>query len=460
VGRWSGAGAAGLGLEGAVRRDHLSLLLSGRAPSDGHRLSGRPARVGGFDLTFSAPKSVSVLFALGSAEVRLEVIEAQRAAVAAVGGYLDRRVIAVRRGTGDERRVLPAGGSIGAAFTHGVSRALDPHLHTHLVVANVTRGADGRWSALDGRGLFAHRRTMDALYRAELRLRLTATLGTAWERRGGRAPEVAGIGLDVIGAFSGRAAEVRAGTHDVGSSSARARSIARLATRDPKAPLLEHDVLVARWRRVARDAGFDARDIGDVIGRPPPSADRLDEHRLDEHRFAAALAATVHGGTTRRAVVGAWAEAAHGGGRVVETEASADWAMAFRRASPGRPTASWDPSGARGEPAAPGVAEPLVALEPVVPPGYLLHALGARPLGHAGQQRWRDAALGIERYRQRWDVGDRDDALGRDVRLAGLSVPRLADHLRVRALIEREARAMGHEPDRARDRGLSFAGGR
>lgn len=183
VGRWSGKGASALGLEGAVGDKALATVLTGRSPRTDRSLVGRRGHVTAFDLTFSAPKSVSILFALAPLDVRHEVIEAHTSSVDAVVDYLDRRAISVRRGTGEDRRVLQGGGTIAASFMHGVSRSLDPHLHTHLVVANLTHGADGRWSSIDGRGVFAHRRVMASLYEAELRHHLLISLGTAWERR-------------------------------------------------------------------------------------------------------------------------------------------------------------------------------------------------------------------------------------------------------------------------------------
>ena len=131
-------------------------MLSGRHPENGRPLVVRPGTVAGYDLTFAAPKSVSVLLALAGPDAVAAVEAAHDVAVDRALGYVDRRAMAVRRGDADERVVVPTDGAIGAAFTHRVSRALDPHLHTHVVVANVARGPDGRWTGIDSRGLFAH----------------------------------------------------------------------------------------------------------------------------------------------------------------------------------------------------------------------------------------------------------------------------------------------------------------
>ena len=68
---------------------------------------------------------------------------------------------------------LPGRGFVAAAFRHRSSRAGDPLLHTHVVVANATQAADGRWTALDGRELYRHAKTAGYLYQAALRAELS-----------------------------------------------------------------------------------------------------------------------------------------------------------------------------------------------------------------------------------------------------------------------------------------------
>jgi conjugative relaxase-like TrwC/TraI family protein len=153
-GRWIGAAARELGLQGEVEADQLRRVLEGLDPQNGSELrtSTSRARVAGFDLTFSAPKSVSVLFGLGDDDLRARVREAHDVAVREAVGHLERWAAAVRRGHGGVR-VEQASGLVAAAFRHRTSRAGDPQLHTHVLVGNLGRGIDGRWSALDGRRL-------------------------------------------------------------------------------------------------------------------------------------------------------------------------------------------------------------------------------------------------------------------------------------------------------------------
>jgi conjugative relaxase-like TrwC/TraI family protein len=160
-GVWVGGGAGLLALDGEVDPGAFSQVgLYGRDPSSGDRLGGpgSASAVPGFDLCFRAPKSVSLLQALGDHATAAEVIIGHREAVADALGYVERAAVWVRRGHAGAT-VVPGGGLVGAAFEHFTSRAGDPHLHSHVVVANVSVGPDGRWSALDGRALYRHAKT-------------------------------------------------------------------------------------------------------------------------------------------------------------------------------------------------------------------------------------------------------------------------------------------------------------
>src|SRR3954469_13849884 len=141
-GAWIGDGARPLGLVGQVDAGRLDRVLAGQHPASGEVL-GRVLRerVPGFDLTFSAPKSVSVLFGTGDAELRGAIRDAHDRAVGEALEYLERAAIATRRGPGG-LRVIPGRGLIGAAFRHRTSRAGDPQLHSHVLVANLVLGAD------------------------------------------------------------------------------------------------------------------------------------------------------------------------------------------------------------------------------------------------------------------------------------------------------------------------------
>ena len=144
-------GRRALGLEGRVSAEQFNALIAGADPRDPSRRlrDGQEPKVAALDLTFSAPKSVSVLFAIAGEEVAGELVAAHEAAVRAAVGWLEDTAVQVRRGAQGRVR-LPGEGLIAAAYRHRMSRALDPQLHTHVVAANLTRGPDGRFTALFG----------------------------------------------------------------------------------------------------------------------------------------------------------------------------------------------------------------------------------------------------------------------------------------------------------------------
>jgi conjugative relaxase-like TrwC/TraI family protein len=207
-GRWLGAGAANLGLTGEVREGQLAALVAGRDPRTGRTLREHPASVAALDLTFSAPKSLSVLFAVGSPSVSRALVECHEEAVEAALGYLEETAAYVRREHGG-RRFERAGGFVTAAFRHRMSRALDPQLHTHCVTANLAEGPDGRWTALHHPSLFQAAQTAGYLYQAHLRARVRERLGLEWGSIRKGAGELKAIRREVLVEFSRRRQEMR-----------------------------------------------------------------------------------------------------------------------------------------------------------------------------------------------------------------------------------------------------------
>ncbi len=184
--RWIGTAAAGLGLAGPADAVGVRRLLSGQHPATGRPIGSSRVTVAAFDLTFSAPKSASVLFALADQDAARRIVDAHEAAVAGGLAYLEHHgVSAVRR-----EAVIPTSGMVAGCFTHAVSRNGDPHLHSHVVMANFVHGVDGRWTACDRRGLDAHRQAASSVYEAHLR----AQLGLRWTAPPpGRTAEIAGV---------------------------------------------------------------------------------------------------------------------------------------------------------------------------------------------------------------------------------------------------------------------------
>jgi conjugative relaxase-like TrwC/TraI family protein len=235
AGVWLGGGAASLGLSGEVSEQGLMQLLEGRDPASGMVLRDlrAPDSIAGFDLTFRAPKSVSILFGIVELGVAAQIASAHEAAVAAAMGYLERDACITRRGRGGAIR-MPGRGFVAAAFRHRSSRAGDPLLHTHVVVANATQGEDGRWTTLDGRELYRHAKTAGYLYQTALRAELSRDLGLRWQAVEHGTADVEGIPRRVVEHFSRRRAEILELMAWRGETSARAAQMATLETRRRK----------------------------------------------------------------------------------------------------------------------------------------------------------------------------------------------------------------------------------
>ena len=208
-GVWHGLGAETLGLVGEVDDAAFLSLMAGLDPETAEPLGRRygDKSVRGYDATASAPKSVSTLFALGDDAVRQAVADAHDAAVAAMAGWIEEHAHTRWRVEG-EVRVFDAEGIAAAAFRQHTSRALDPQLHTHLVIANRVPTEDGRWLSLDARTLKLDQRALSALYHAGLRAELTRSLGVEWEDPVNGVAEMRAVPEELREEFSSRTAEV------------------------------------------------------------------------------------------------------------------------------------------------------------------------------------------------------------------------------------------------------------
>ncbi len=209
-GEWWGRGAdIEFGLDGAVNPEAFLALMAGRDPRTGAQLGRaygeRSAR--GYDITFSAPKSVSVLWAIGDAETQHQVLAAHDAAVAAVLGYVERHAH-VRPSVRGQVVVVDGRGLSVARFRQHTSRSLDPQLHTHAVVIAKVRAPNGGWYALDARLIKHDQRTLSALYHAGLRAELTRRLGVAWRDPVNGIAEMDAVPDEVLDHFSRRTADV------------------------------------------------------------------------------------------------------------------------------------------------------------------------------------------------------------------------------------------------------------
>jgi conjugative relaxase-like TrwC/TraI family protein len=282
-GQWVGKAAAGLGLVGQVDPDDLRNLLAGRsAAGEALGVQVQPDRRPGYDLTFSAPKGVSLLWAFGATDIRDAISAGHDRAAASVIDHLSAEACFARRGRGGAN-LVEANGFIGAAFRHRTSRAGDPQLHTHVVVPNLVEAADGRWSAPDGRQLYLWQKAAGTLYRSALRAELTP-LGLAWDFRANGLSELRDVPKAILKAFSKRRTDIETAMEVRGTTSQKAAETATLDTRARKPEGgAQLDVLREGWQEQLsaielpdgeggrRPATVD--DLTDTLGRDGVTAE-------------------------------------------------------------------------------------------------------------------------------------------------------------------------------------------
>ncbi len=264
-GYWAGRGAELLGLDGEVAPEALREILAGTAP-DGSMLGAGNRTVPGFDLTFSVPKSVSVLAALRP-ELSEQIVDACEIAVARSIAWLEDNACFSRRGHNGVEHV-DGDGYVAAAFRHRTSRAGDPQLHWHVLVANTTRGPDGRWRTLDGTRIYPALRTAGFLFEAEMRHELTNRFGVQWRPARNGISEIDGAPAAVLRHFSKRRSQIEDRLAIKGYSSGRAAQVAALSTRDRKADPESDQTLRERWQREAESIGFDPASLDRLLNRP------------------------------------------------------------------------------------------------------------------------------------------------------------------------------------------------
>jgi conjugative relaxase-like TrwC/TraI family protein len=285
-GEWMGQLAAELDLDGDVDPGAYAAVLAGKHPGTGEPLVIRPAPrtyvdaggrerrldpILGYDVRFSAPKSVSLLYAVGSPEVRGAIVRAHDGAVSQAVAYLQRHACFVQRGKGG-KTIEPGAGFVAMAFRHRSSRAGDPALHTHLVTANMTRAvSDGRWLSLaapKGRTPFwLHAKAAGHVYQAALRANVTRELGAEWQAPHNGYADLEAIDRPVIDHFSQRRAEIVKTLAERGETSAAAAVIAAYRTRDQKDYGVDPGTQRSEWISRAAEFNLSAEAIDQLLAR-------------------------------------------------------------------------------------------------------------------------------------------------------------------------------------------------
>lgn len=257
-GKWLGRGAAELGLSGTVEAEAFRNLLSGYSSEKKPLIqnAGAENHQPGWDLTFSAPKSVSVLWAISDEETRKEIQRAHDQAVARSLSYIEEEHSFTRRGkAGAERE---RANLVIATFQHGTSRAQDPQLHTHAVLLNVGVREDGTTGTILSKPVFKAKMTGGAVYRAELAYLLEERLGLKAVRVRDEF-ELEGVPKDLCAEFSKRRAEIEAELDRLGYEGAKAAAAVTLSTREVKGHTAREQ-LFREWAEVGKEYGFTKED--------------------------------------------------------------------------------------------------------------------------------------------------------------------------------------------------------
>lgn len=263
VSEWGGEGAKLLDLKGEVNIDDFRNIMDGQLPS-GETL-GKPAANGskehkkGWDIVFSAPKSVSVL-ALAGGDNRL--VKAHQTAVKTAMQYLEKNYLVTRQSKNGKVSEVNTGNLVSASFLHTTSRKLDPQLHTHNVVMNATQRKDGAWRSVESRRIYDNSMLLGQIYRTELAA-LAKSLGYEIEVDSKKGTfELKDVPEEVRKAFSKRRAEIENAAKVHGYTTAKGMDNAAVRSRDSKKNVSKADI-ERNWKDELEQLGFDPQAVID-----------------------------------------------------------------------------------------------------------------------------------------------------------------------------------------------------
>lgn len=257
---WWGKGAQKLGLKGYVKVEVFEKLLEGKLPS-GQQL-GRIAEKNkvhrpGYDLTFSAPKSVSLLAEIGNDH---RIYLAHDKAVEEAMSYIEKNAVETRSFRNGEIVFEKVNNIAVAMFRHDTSREQDPSTHTHCVVLNMIERQDGKWRSISSEALFDHKMVTGLIYRSQLAVELQK-LGYDIEQThdDGRF-EIKGVSKEVIQHFSQRRQQIEERLEKEGWEGGKASAKVTLATRKRKVEV-NRENLKETWQQRCTEIKFDHQHL-------------------------------------------------------------------------------------------------------------------------------------------------------------------------------------------------------
>ena len=257
-GTWFGKGADRLGLSGEVEPKVFEAVLKGFLP-DGSRIGsdGKEHRAG-TDLTFSMPKSWSLLALVGGDK---RILQAYAGAVTETLTWAEKHLAETRVEVNGKQRPVATGNLLVAMFSHDTNRNQEPNAHIHAVVVNATQGPDGKWRALKNDKLWEHNTLLNAMTMARFRMSVEK-LGYESAEIGKHGNfEAEGVSREVRDAFSSRRAEIVEALGEMTSKGLAARNLANLKTRSEKQTIEDRSALVQQWTDKAAAIGFDPRAV-------------------------------------------------------------------------------------------------------------------------------------------------------------------------------------------------------
>ena len=243
--------------------------------------------IAGFDLVFTPSKSVSIAWGLGDKQLRKNIEAAHEHAIQDVVRHLENNVIMTRRGHNGVRQIDTKSGVIGTKFRHYDSRAGDPNLHDHVVIANRVEGEDDKWSSIDGRVLYQYGVECSELYNSKVQEYVTQLTGLQFEPRmqnGKPIHEIVGISDEMVRAFSSRRGDISAELDKV-----KAKFVADNGYEPSEKQLIK---LAQQATLATRPAKSEARSLEDLHTEWVAAAHALSEHGVQvpvDHQLAESL---------------------------------------------------------------------------------------------------------------------------------------------------------------------------
>jgi len=261
---WFGRAASELGLRGEVDPNDFKAVLEGKLPNGeviGRIANGHVVHAPGIDMTFSAPKSVSVLAEVGGDE---RIYKAHDEAVRRVLHWVQDHAVATRSLRNGEIVKERVGQMMAALFQHDTSRNLDPQLHTHCVIANIVKRDDGKWRSAFLGDVFDQKMFLGLMYRTEL-AKSMVDLGYHIDvtHHDGRF-ELKEVPEHVVSAYSTRSQEIRSALKEFDYVNAKTAASATLSTRSGKSQV-DRSMLAQHWEKVAKEHGFDPAAVVDRV---------------------------------------------------------------------------------------------------------------------------------------------------------------------------------------------------